>query len=181
MKVKSTSRKKSLEFCIVVRKPKITQCRRCQSFFHSASNCYLPPRCVKCKETHEIGKCTLNDVPKEERNKIFCVLCSKYGHPASYKGCEKYKELQEKLRAKTQSLVQNRGNKPSMVVNPNISFADIIQNNNTPSGNTNNQIHLVLKELNNSMLNLSNQIINLQKQLQIQTSRIDTICSMLES
>lgn len=166
---------------VALRKPEITQCRRCQSFFHSASNCYLPPRCVKCKETHEIGKCTLNDVPKEERSKIFCVLCSKYGHPASYKGCEKYKELQEKLRAKTQSLVQNRGNKPSMVVNPNISFADIIQNNNTPSGNTNNQIHLVLKELNNSMLNLSNQIINLQKQLQIQTSRIDTIFSMLES
>lgn len=83
-----------------LRKPEITQCRNCQSFFHSASNCYLPTRCVKCKENHEIGKCSLEQLAETEREKLFCVLCNKYGHPASYRGCEKYKELKQKLRTK---------------------------------------------------------------------------------
>lgn len=37
------------------RKRDITQCRRCQRFNHSASNCTLPYRCVKCISTHEPG------------------------------------------------------------------------------------------------------------------------------
>ena len=76
-------------------KPEI---RNWQNFFHSALNCYLPPRCIKCNETHESGKCSHNQVPINEREKLYCVLCNKYGHPASYKGCEKYKLLQQKLR-----------------------------------------------------------------------------------
>lgn len=74
-----------------LRDPEITQCRRCQSLFHVASNCHLPRRCVKCNEDHDLGKCKLNNVPKKERDKLYCVLCEKYGHPASFKGCEKYK------------------------------------------------------------------------------------------
>lgn len=163
-----------------LRKPEITQCRNCQSFFHSASNCYLPPRCVKCDKMHEIGKCTLDTVPVNEREKLFCVLCNKYGHPASYKGCEKYKELQQKLRAKKQTLHQKRTNNPTIDVNTNISYANIVKNNNSLNLNNNNPIQVALEQLNNSMQNLSNQIINLQKHLQIQTSRIDTIYSMLE-
>lgn len=162
-----------------LRKPEIPQCRRCQSFFHSAANCYLPPRCVKCKETHEIGKCSLSTVTTDEREKLYCVLCNKYGHPASYKGCEKYKEMQQKLRAKKERFTFNRSNKSSTHVNPNISFADVVQNNNTLNVDNNNPIQLALQELNKTMLNFSNQIINLQKQLQIQTARIDTIFTML--
>lgn len=162
-----------------LRKPAIPQCRRCQSFFHSAANCYLPPRCVKCNETHDIGKCAQNKVAENERDKLYCVLCNKYGHPASYRGCEKYKELQKKLQEKKQNLEQNKINKSSMYINPNMSFANIVQTNTMPNGDNPNPIHIVLKELNNTMLNLSNQIINLHKQLQIQTNRIDTIFSML--
>lgn len=164
-----------------LKKPEIAQCRNCQSFFHSASNCFLPSRCVKCKERHEIGKCAINEVPENEREKLFCVLCNKYGHPASYKGCEKYKELQLKLRSKKQSLSQRRTNDSPNYITPNMSFANVLKNNNSGNENKINPIQQALMEFTNSMQNLSNQIINLQKQLQIQVSRIDTIFQMLEA
>lgn len=77
-----------------LRKQGIPQCRRCQNFFHSAANCYLPPRCVKCDQNHESAECLVK-IPDNEREKLFCVLCNKYGHHASYKGCEKYKARQQ--------------------------------------------------------------------------------------
>lgn len=82
-----------------IRKQEIPQCRRCQNFFHSAANCYMPPRCVKCDQNHKSTVCALK-TPIDERKKLYCVLCKKYGHPASYKGCEKYKELQKKSQDK---------------------------------------------------------------------------------
>lgn len=163
-----------------LRKPEITQCRNCQSFLHSASNCFLPHRCVKCNETHDIGKCPLQNVPENEKEKLFCVLCKKYGHPASYKGCEKYKELQRKIRFKRQNLSQIRTNNKSIHVNDNMTFADTVKMNNIQNVN-NNPIQVALEQLNQSMQNLSNQIINLNKQLQLQVSRIDTIFTILES
>lgn len=57
-----------------VRRPEIPQCRNCQGFFHSAANCYLPRRCVKCNEDHERGKCPAQTVPPEDKNKLYCVL-----------------------------------------------------------------------------------------------------------
>lgn len=161
-----------------LRKPEIPQCRNCQQFFHSASNCYLPHRCVKCNVMHDIGKCTLKKIPENEREKLFCVLCNKYGHPASYKGCEKYKDLQQKLRSKKELLSQRRTNTPSIQVNDGTTFANMVKNN---MQNGINPIQNALEQVNNSMQNLSNQIISLSKQLQIQTSRIDTIFSMLEN
>lgn len=41
-----------------LRKPEIPQCRNCQRFFHSATNCFLPRKCVKCNQNHEPGKCS---------------------------------------------------------------------------------------------------------------------------
>lgn len=70
-----------------MRRPEIPQCRNCQGFFHSAANCFLQTKCVKCNSNHEKGKCPVNDVPTEEKNKLYCVVCNKYGHPVSYKGC----------------------------------------------------------------------------------------------
>lgn len=163
-----------------LKKPEIPQCRRCQSFFHSASNCYLPARCVKCNEDHDIGKCPMAKVSENERDKLYCVLCNSYGHPASYKGCKIYKELQEKLRAKRQ-VKANTPNRLFNYVNPNISFSNVLQNNLPQKEDNSNPIHLALKELNNSMNNLSNQILNLNKQLQIQTSRINTLFSIINN
>lgn len=164
-----------------LRKPQITQCRNCQSFLHSAANCYLPRRCVKCKDHHEIGKCLLKEVPINERQKLYCVLYNNHGHPASYKGCPKYKELQQKLRAKKQLFSDKRNKHGPIIVNDNLSYANMVKNNYTnQSTNINNTINNVLEQLNNSVQALSNQIINLNKQLQLQSSRIDTLYSMLD-
>lgn len=47
-----------------------------------------PYRCVKCAEGHKTTEC-----PKKDRNTpATCILC--FGdHPASYKGCQVYKEI----------------------------------------------------------------------------------------
>lgn len=164
-----------------LRKPEIPQCRRCQSFFHSASNCFLPPRCVKCDKSHDLGKCSMANVLETEREKLYCVLCNTYGHPASYRGCKIYKELQEKIRAKRQALPTNKNNRSYNLVNPNLSFANVLQNSATQNVDSNNPINLTLKELNNTMSNLSNQILYLQKQLQMQASRINTLFSLISN
>lgn len=83
-----------------LRKPEISQCRNCQSLFHSAANCNLPPKCVKCSESHKTKDCPIPKETPMDKEKLFCVLCKKYGHPASYKGCEVYKQLLEKIRQK---------------------------------------------------------------------------------
>lgn len=161
-----------------LRKSEIPQCRKCQSFFHSASNCFLSPRCVKCEKIHNIGECEQEKVAENQREKLYCVLCQQYGHPASFRGCEKYKEMQERLRAKKQSLAENRSPKNSQYHQPSMSFANVVKNK-PQNINNSNSINQVLEQLNNTMQNLANQLINLQKQLQLQTSRIDTIFSML--
>lgn len=170
-----------------LRKPEIQQCRRCQGFFHSASNCHLARRCVKCGKQHDIGKCPLSKVPENERDKLFCVLCNKNGHPASYRGCEKYKELQRKIREKRQTTINNK--KPSYFnINPNTSYANILKSNgvnvNACENSNNNQFgvtnNTLLEDIKNSLYSLSNQIINFQKQLEIQAKRIDTLFSLIE-
>lgn len=62
-----------------------------------------------------------------------------------------------------------------------MTFANVLKNDNIQQVHFNNPINLALEEFKNSMQNLTNQIINLQKQLQLQASRIDSIFSMLEN
>lgn len=68
----------------------IAQCTRCQRYGHTKGYCALPPRCVKCAGPHETQACTrARDTPAT------CVLCQGC-HPASYKGCNVYQELQNR-------------------------------------------------------------------------------------
>lgn len=69
----------------------IAQCTRCQRYGHTKSYCHHNPRCVKCSESHLTSQCT-RTVRSE---KVKCVLCNG-NHPANYKGCSIYKQLQEK-------------------------------------------------------------------------------------
>lgn len=164
-----------------IRRPEIPQCRNCQGFFHSAANCYLPMKCVKCNNNHERGKCTIMNVAAEEREKLYCVVCNKYGHPASYKGCEKYKQLQQKLRDKKKILLENKTNYNNSFTNPELSYANVLSGKNNTNVNTMNETNnnSFLLELKNMMINLNNQMASLQKQLNLQASRIDTIFSMV--
>jgi hypothetical protein len=69
-------------------KKTIVQCSRCQTLGHTKSYCNHPARCVRCAGLHLTSDCT-----KSRDTPATCVLCGK-DHPANYKGCTVYKDLQ---------------------------------------------------------------------------------------
>lgn len=91
-----------------LRRNKLLQCRRCQRIGHTAANCEMLFRCVKCGETHEPGKCPLNTATSRENFK--CANCGKSGHPANYAGCKyiKFAHLSKKaeLQSRNKSLAK---------------------------------------------------------------------------
>lgn len=71
---------------------KFPQCLNCQTYGHTRSYCSNSPRCVKCGGTHPTANCTKSpELPAK------CAFCNGE-HPASYKGCIVYKELQQRRR-----------------------------------------------------------------------------------
>jgi hypothetical protein len=71
----------------------IPQCKRCQSFAHIAKNCSRKYRCVKCPNDHEPYKCPL---PKGKNPNPYCCNCKKFGHPANFRGCDKYVDFKNR-------------------------------------------------------------------------------------
>lgn len=71
-------------------KREIPQCTNCQRYGHTKNFCFHPPRCVKCTGKHRTSDC----LHKERSDKVKCVLCGE-NHPANYKGCTIYKQLQK--------------------------------------------------------------------------------------
>jgi hypothetical protein len=62
----------------------------CHRYGHTKNFCHLKPRCVKCAGDHSTSQC-----PRKERSSdVRCVLCDG-NHPANYKGCTVYKDLQK--------------------------------------------------------------------------------------
>lgn len=82
----------------------IIQCMNCQDYGHSRKYCSHTPRCVRCGEEHPTSYCTkTKDLPAK------CALCMG-NHPANYKGCQVYKNLQH-LRKPTSNKNSNYTNK----------------------------------------------------------------------
>lgn len=71
------------------------QCRNCQDFGHAAINCFRKYRCVKCVQEHPHGECTKHPTD----NEVACVNCNG-NHPANYRGCQVYKDLQKRINDK---------------------------------------------------------------------------------
>lgn len=96
------------------------QCYRCQRYNHSARNCKMPYRCVKCKSDHLPGECPVNPIkekimkenaaiddasknraegdetphkPLQPLPEPSCVNCGQVGHPANYRKCPKYQMI----------------------------------------------------------------------------------------
>ncbi|OXU17002.1 hypothetical protein TSAR_006387 [Trichomalopsis sarcophagae] len=102
-----------------LRKREIFQCTNCQRLGHSSANCALGYRCVKCKEAHEPGKCSI-DKDNSDKSLLYCVNCESSGHPASYRGCPFFKfakDLKNSAKAQNQKLHNNKINKISNHVN----------------------------------------------------------------
>ncbi|KAL4119205.1 hypothetical protein QTP88_012049 [Uroleucon formosanum] len=79
-------------------KPKtISQCFNCQQYGHTRTYCGYQPRCVRCGADHQSTACpNPRDTPPK------CAHCSQ-NHPANYKGCTIYKELQRRKKSSTPS------------------------------------------------------------------------------
>lgn len=91
----------------VMRKPTITQCRRCQRFNHSASNCTLPYRCVKCANTHNPGECPIDR--NTNKTKPTCVNCKGEHTANNARLCPTFKK---QLDIKEQKKQPKRKNTP---------------------------------------------------------------------
>ncbi|KAJ2938493.1 hypothetical protein O0L34_g12987 [Tuta absoluta] len=101
------------------KKKEVLQCKRCQRFGHSKNQCYRPFRCVKCGDEHPTASCT-----KSPQTEATCANCSEK-HPASYKGCLKYKQYKERIYKKPS--ISTRNTKPTY----QNSARDQIQENST--------------------------------------------------
>ncbi|VVC34676.1 Pre-C2HC domain,Zinc finger, CCHC-type [Cinara cedri] len=84
----------------------IMQCHNCQEYGHSKKYCALSPRCVRYGKNHPSSACT-----KSNETPANCALCNE-NHPANYKGCKTYKELQNHRNFSTN---RNNGNKTNNV------------------------------------------------------------------
>lgn len=74
---------------------------RCQNYSHARTYVHHTPKCVKCGDTHNSNKCL-----KNATTPAICALCGG-AHPASYKGCLKYKLYQKaRNRAKATKLTE---------------------------------------------------------------------------
>lgn len=120
------------------KKKEVVQCKRCQRYGHTKAYCHNVFRCVKCTLEHDTKVC-----PKPPTAPPTCVLCSG-GHPANYKGCPVYREIQNKqfppLRKKhlEPNQVSNKLQSPSeekpkhirSVVTDGVTFAQATSNSN---------------------------------------------------
>jgi uncharacterized paraquat-inducible protein A len=74
-------------------KPKtISQGYNCQQYGHTKAYCGYQPRCVRCGSDHHSSQC-----PNSRDHPTKWVLCSQ-NHPANYKGCTIYKDLQRRKK-----------------------------------------------------------------------------------
>lgn len=95
-------------------KPKmVSQCLNCQDYGHTRSYCGYSARCVRCGDSHSSSDCT-----KPRDSPPRCALCAG-NHPANYRGCNVYRELQRR----------NKPNNKSKFLHDNVNFKST--NNNS--------------------------------------------------
>ncbi|GFT20639.1 uncharacterized protein TNCV_1384891 [Trichonephila clavipes] len=93
-----------------------TQCFNCNNFYHTAANCHMITKCLKCGKDHPTKDCDI----KERQENPYCINCSAYGHTACYTKCPNFP------KPKKDSPVLNRNSKKftSNNVVEGISFAN---------------------------------------------------------
>lgn len=132
---------KAIDHAIVkfefLRKPKVIQCKRCQRFHHSASNCSLPYRCVKCTNSHEPGKCLSES--KGNKFKPKCVNCQGNHTANDASNCPAFKKAIELKDSKQKkSSTKQNVSKPttkSSAVRTSQSYSERVQMNQQQNTN----------------------------------------------
>lgn len=127
---------RSLVHCRVTFEPPrprrdIPQCANCQQYGHTKAYCWRKPKCIKCTGDHSSDKCAR----KGRSDNVKCVLCEG-NHPANYKGCIVYQNLQKsrypQLRRKHHMADQTKN--PNTDTNTRIN--KLIPSQSIPSGTT---------------------------------------------
>lgn len=168
------------------KKRDIVQCIRCQTYGHNTNYCFRGPRCVKCAEKHLTSECTR----KQKFEEVKCCKCGA-NHPASYKGCEVRKQLQQRLFPKLREKQteehnlrpdQNRENlirTTTRYSQPNPSYAQILRGDisthqqDSEKNDINNNDPLAMAT------NTSDQQINLEEIIMQLMIKIDTMLNLL--
>ncbi|GFX22052.1 PRE_C2HC domain-containing protein [Trichonephila clavipes] len=99
----------------------VTQCYSCNKFNHTADNCRLTPRCLKCGESHQTRECQIQHIEQ-----AFCINCQAFGHMANYAKCPLYPKQKKVSPTNTKS---NYTSIVNSLVRPNISYAQATNNN----------------------------------------------------
>lgn len=140
----------------------ISQCNNCQDYGHTKTYCSYPPRCVRCGDDHKSPDC-----PNQRTDPPKCALCSG-NHPASYKGCSVYKDLQRAKKPNTKSnyvainskinsfnvKVSNPSNDtyPNQSHSCNSTYAQVTSGSHANSGShSNNSVPPTTPDLNNML------------------------------
>lgn len=124
------------------RSSNITQCSNCQELGHGAKHCAMPPKCLKCSESHSSKDCPLND-PKSGKipdAELKCALCGG-NHTARFKDCPKrvnFIDLRKKMQSKGTSQQLPRYNYKATITPPQRTapfetVADVLKRAQAPS------------------------------------------------
>lgn len=119
---------------------KVIQCKRCQRFSHTASQCFFNYRCVQCVNSHNPGCC-----PRGNNKKLAlgCINCQENGfnhngHTANdFKNCQFFNEkIQPHIKhlnrnensTKNQQSINVNGNNISSASNVNVLKSHSLKN-----------------------------------------------------
>jgi len=163
----------------------IPQCTNCQQLGHTKSFCSRESRCVKCASNHHSTSCT-----KAPKTTPTCALCQESGHTANYKGCPVYqskiKSLASTKTTTVQRLQEDKLRRYPISRESDISYAqvaksatkvtnEIMTTSNKIGISTNetssNDILTLLKQIQNTLAQLTSRVENLELQSKTQLSQ----------
>ncbi|KAI5736397.1 hypothetical protein M8J76_002814 [Diaphorina citri] len=111
----------------------IVQCTRCQTYGHTKAYCTHPFACVKCGGDHSTSSCSKSqDLPAT------CALCDG-PHPANYKGCTVYKDLQNLRKNKPTAQQRQPNSNPNHATTTVLTTQTSHNNISAPHTSKNNQ------------------------------------------
>ncbi|GBN64465.1 hypothetical protein AVEN_105737-1 [Araneus ventricosus] len=93
------------------KKNRATICYKCNGFFHSARNCQMKARCLKCEENHETRNCAITTKIVNPK----CINCKESGHLASWQSCPMFPKIKNPIDKPSwaQKLKQNLNRTPN--------------------------------------------------------------------
>jgi len=135
------------------------QCLNCQDYGHTRNYCNNHPRCVRCGENHRTDTCT-----KSRELPAKCALCNG-NHPANYRGCLVFKNLQQ-LQNKNQPPSKSNTNKTkenTNCTNPTV-YNPPLNSTSHPNNSNNSQTYSQATLQNKNPIHTNNEQQNQQNE-----------------